>query len=427
MFILKGGIAFKVTILTVVLLLFNVLNTLLDIIEATGKNSGFTPKTMVDLGGLAAGVTLGIILTVVTVRSIKAPINTVTQKLKEMSESDGDLTRRLNMESDDEIGRMAKAFDTFLDKLQSIIKEVSSIAGNVNCFSQQLSTSMSETNKSIEQIAQTINSIAQGASENVTVLNEANAGLQEATGISRSTAQLSGNASAEGLAVKETTQGDSKEIGSLIASMQDIESLSREISSLIKALGSSSEKIGNIVQIITGISQQTNLLALNAAIEAARAGESGRGFNVVAEEIRKLAEESNRAAKEIVTLVQDNRTKSEVAVSFTQDAENKIKNGAQMVISVGNHLMDVINRIEKISGQVKEIDDSATEQAAIIDELSMAVNAISSTSNQTAAGTEEISATLQEQLGMMQEIGSMAHQLSEMGEKLDVLVSGFKA
>jgi methyl-accepting chemotaxis protein len=276
-----------------------------------------------------------LLLSMVIIKETVDPINKVTKKLKEISESNGDLTQRIGYESKDEMGELSDSFDLFMDKLQTIIKEVSGSAKTISFLSGNLNAATTATTQSLDEISNTITEIASSTSDGAAVSEETSASLAEASKFSESTYIATKNTSLNSKKAKEAAEEGSAKISEIVSSITDIANSSKEVSVIINDLDISSKKIGDIIQIITGISAQTNLLALNAAIEAARAGEAGKGFSVVAEEIRKLADESNSAATQISALVKENQLKSASAVSSVGQVEGKVSHGVTKASEVG--------------------------------------------------------------------------------------------
>jgi len=296
----------------------------------------------------------------------------------------------------------------------------------MNISSEELSVSTSETNKSLEQIAQSISSISAGAFENTKIVDETKKGIEEVVQISQSATEVSKSTVQQALDMKQLADKGATDVDNITMRMEEIKNLSEQTTYVISELVESSKKIEDIVQIIRGISEQTNLLALNAAIEAARAGESGKGFTVVSEEIRKLANQSASAAKNIIELVKENKMKSEKAVEFITDASSRIAEGSQTVIAVSGHMKSIISGIENIVDQMQKIDEAVELQMALISEIPYMMETISATSNETAAGTQQISASVQEQLSIMEEIGATSSKLADMSENLKKLTDGLK-
>ena len=366
-----------------------------------------------------------LILTMVIIRSIIRPIRTVTEKLKEISETGGDLTQRIGYKSKDEIGELSNSFDLFIDKLQDIIKEVANSAETIASSSFQLSKATNETTHSLEEISSTVIEIASNTSLSATVVEETNSSFIEMAKFSEATSNASGNTAINSKKAKEAAEEGKEKISEVVTSITDIASSSRDVSLMIQELDKSSKKIGDIIQIITSISEQTNLLALNAAIEAARAGEAGRGFNVVADEIRKLADESNNAAREISSLVRENQVKSASTVNSVYLVEEKVILGVNKASEVEKSIANIIDSIKNIVSEIEQIDNANDKQAKSTKEMEKAIRDIASTANEVAGGTENISSGIENQLKVMTEMENTAEKLSEMANRLKELTLGF--
>lgn len=375
---------------------------------------------------LFLGAVNTIILSIIITKSIVNPVINVTSKLKEISQSNGDLTQRIGYKSKDEIGELSASFDLFADKLLSIMKDVAGSATVISSSSEHLNNATGHTTKSLEGISKTLAEIASETSQEAAVTEETTAKLAEAANFSENTSAATRHTTENTRKVKEAAEEGASKISDVVSSISGIAASSKEVSLVINDLNNSSNKIGDIIKIISGISAQTNLLALNAAIEAARAGEAGKGFSVVAEEIRKLADESNHAALEISDLVQENQVKSTSAVNSVHLVEQKVNDGVCKASEVAGTIQNIIDHIHHIVIEVEQIDHANEQQALSSKEMEQAISNLALSSNEIAAGTENITSSIEEQLRTMTEIDHTTEQLSQMAKKLRELTAGFK-
>ncbi|MBB6600815.1 methyl-accepting chemotaxis protein [Bacillus pumilus] len=358
------------------------------------------------------------------VRSISKRLSNLARFSKKVSE--GDLRDKLQIQSDDEIGQVGKGFNTMIDSLRTLIGAVQTSVENVASSSEELTASAGQTSKATEHITLAIEQFSNGnESQNDKVessseeLDEMNRGLQHM------------NESAESITASSIKSTDiAGEGGQLVektaSQMNVIDQSVKKAENVISALESKSKDITQILGVINGIADQTNLLALNAAIEAARAGESGRGFSVVAEEVRKLAVQSANSAKEIENLikeiVQDIDVSQEVFTAVNREVQSGLSFTEQTRVSFHN----IFEMTKEISDQLQTMNQTVVQLSNGSAHVSEAVREIADVSRESSANIQDIAASAEEQLASMEEISSSSATLSSMAEELRDLISKFK-
>jgi len=303
-------------------------------------------------------------------RTISRPSERMIALAKDLAEGEGDLTKRLDVQSRDEIGEMAYWFNTFLDKIHKLIGQVKVTAGQVASASQQLSSAASQ--------------LSDGSQEQASSLEETAASLEQITATVKQTAHNAKQANQLAAGSRGAADKGGQVVTSAVSAMEEI--------------NKSSKKIADIITTIHQIAFQTNLLALNAAVEAARAGEQGRGFAVVATEVRSLAQRSATAAKEIRELI--------------QDSVAKVDAGSALVNESGQTLQEIVAAVKQVTDIIGEIAAGAQEQSAGIDQVNLGVNQMDHVVQSNAAQTEQLSAT--------------AQSMDEQARQLQALVGRFK-
>ncbi len=262
----------------------------------------------------------------------------------------------------------------------------------------QMSTSSEETSRAITEIANAVGDVAQGAERQVRMIDEAKTVAESAAQAALDARALSN----DGLQAAEKATH----------AMEAVRDSSTQVSATMDGLATKSEQIGGIVETITSIASQTNLLALNAAIEAARAGDQGRGFAVVAEEVRKLAEESQRAAQQISSLIADIQTETQKAVSVVQESVSLTVEGSSVVEQARTAFRTIGASVEDISVRIEQMAASTAEVAAVAEQSSASAEQVSASTEQTSASTIEVA--------------DSARQLEGTAQDLEDIVSSFK-
>ncbi|UZP66304.1 methyl-accepting chemotaxis protein [Desulfovibrio mangrovi] len=280
--------------------------------------------------------------------------------------------------------------------LLAVAEEVTAISMNLASAAQQLSSQMNEVTSNFEETAGQTSQVA-------TAMEEMNVSVLEVSQSATSTAQLAEQASGE------ATQGG-KEMGSTVQETKDMSSRAAELAGSLDALASSAQNIGNVIGVINDIADQTNLLALNAAIEAARAGEAGRGFAVVADEVRKLAEKTMTATREVEQAIVHIQESTRKAVQGMQETQQRSVRTAEKAGDTGAIFSMIVQRSEQMADMVRSIATASEQQSATSEEINRSINSINHLS-QTIAGR------IQEANEAIQEVAGMAHKLSAMVER----------
>ena len=340
----------------------------------------FIWMALLGIGMLGAGFAAAFLLS----KSIVKPLEVIKQGMHDISEGEGDLTARLEVNGRDEIAQLSGSFNRFVANIQGIVNQVVTISASIASGSMQMAAGMTEMDATADAIARTAEN-QKGSVQQATAKVDT---------IAQSSQIIYGNVS-NALKVFEQAQEAAAKGGTAVG----------EVVTGMEAITTNSKQIGNILTVITDIANQTNLLSLNAAIEAAKAGEEGKGFAVVAEEVRKLAERCGQAAKEITGLITTSNKSIKDGSAMVNTAGAGLKSIQQAIAASGEH-------IKAIGGQSHVQSQDSTAVVGFMGELT-------GIAEQNAAATEEMAATIRETTRTVDE-------LSKAAESLSTLVSRFK-
>lgn len=373
----------------------------------------------------AVAIVLAALIAVLLGRMIATPLKRVQQAAERIAE--GDLTGdAIKVRGRDEIGALATSFNLMTVNLRELIESVASSSELVAASSEQLTASAEQNKMASEQIAATVQETAAGTVRQVDIAETSSQAMQEMSIGAEQIAERAQTVATSAAEAAHKSESGNQAIRQAISQMDSIRESVTSMSGVVKELGTRSEEIGMITSDITAISSQTNLLALNAAIEAARAGEAGRGFAVVADEVRKLAEQSSESAKRITELVSLIQADTSSAIEAADANDREVYKGIEMVSAAGEAFEDILEAVGKVAGDIEEVSAGAEEMSASTTEILHYVNQSSTIAGEASSGMTEVSAATQQQLASMEEIASSSSSLSETAEQLYTNVNRFK-
>jgi methyl-accepting chemotaxis protein len=366
---------------------------------------------------------IGGILILLLVRSFLKPIRNLKDKVLKVS--NGDLSELIEIKSNDEIGQLSKAFNDMQSSLRTLIEKIETSAEQVASSAEELAAGAEQTSVTTEELTKVIQEVANGAEKqtggldsNVNFLEKTTKGIGYIVDNSGVVVELS---------LKTSIQAEEggQSVHRTMNQMNSISDSVAKSNNIIKSLYERSKEIGSILDIISGIADQTNLLALNAAIEAARAGEHGKGFAVVADEVRKLAEQSLLSSKQISELIKgiqnDTNDSVQIMVKVTDEVEDGIKVSSETI----QKFDQIINSMREMTAQTEEISATVQKISAGIHEVTATANEVANIARENAAISEEMAASTHEQQASMEEISASVRSLAGMAEDLKLLINKF--
>jgi len=405
----------------------------------TNKLTGWKIIGTMDLADVAA-VTKPILINTMTVIVISLIvfgiigafiIRTITQPLNKLSTvaeqvGDGDLRNLIDIKRHDEIGKLADIFNKMILSLRSVVGNIGEESNQLAASSEELTASTSENKRATSQIVDSIQTFAETVDLQAETINDStNAVLEMSSSIQQIAVKSDTVNEMSHKAMEAVVIGD-ETIQTAIGQMKMIQSTVQALENTVQTLSDRSNEIGRIVEAITQIADQTNLLALNAAIEAARAGEHGKGFAVVADEVRKLAEQSAQSTMQIKDIIDYIQADTKLAVESMAAGSAEVIKGIDVTNMAGKSFKEISDNVQSVTYEIGQISETAKVISEHSNQVALGIESVLQRTNDNTASAQNISAATEEQLASMEEIAASAEALAKMSENLQQTIKQFK-
>lgn len=373
---------------------------------------------------LVVGAVLAVIVFLWFTKQIKKRLDAVAEAMEKAGE--GEFRTTLHDKSKDEFGQLAQNFNKMKDNLRFLIQQVSETSSSVNSQSEELTQAASQVKAGSQQIAVTMQEMASGSESQANNASNLSVIMENfSSKVKESNANGESIVESSNEVLSKTVKG-SKLMEESVHQMATIDQIVQEAVQKVKGLDGQSLEISKLVSVIKDIADQTNLLALNAAIEAARAGEHGKGFAVVADEVRKLAEQVGVSVTDITEIVHNIQKESSGVVKSLQGGYQEVEKGTEQIKTTGETFEDINKAVKEMVANIKSVTENLSVMATNSQEVNDSVQEIAAASEEAAAGVEQTSAASQQTSSSMEDVAGSSEELAKLAEELNGLVQKFR-
>ncbi|KMY52955.1 chemotaxis protein [Bacillus sp. FJAT-27231] len=386
--------------------------------------SGKKTMTVITIISLLAAVFSGVIA-LVTANLISTPLKKVMERMKAIA--GGDLSLEpLTANTKDEVGQLVQATNEMTHNMRNLLRQINVVSETVTSQSEELTQASNEVKVGAEQVAATMEELASGAETQANSAGNLASIMETFSGKVEEANENGEHIETYSVDVLNMTNEGNELMNSSTTQMAKIDRIVRDAVEKMESLDQQSQEISKLVSVIKDIANQTNLLALNAAIEAARAGEHGKGFAVVADEVRKLAEEVGVSVNDITGFVSNIQSESSIVAESLKMGYTEVEQGTAQIKTTGEMLNKISSAVTEMVSNIQTVSANLSDIAASAQEMNGSVEEIASVAEESAAGVEETAASAQQSSATMEEVAASSKQLAALAEEMNGLVGQFK-